>query len=87
MFPRNGRLHGRGALQLGVRSGQRESRELQVIEVRAEPRIHTVTLLALCRKSCLYVVGRGCRLIRLCMAGITIRRQPDELSGCGALVT
>lgn len=50
----------RGALESSVRPGERESGHLQVIEARAEPRIHAgVALRASCGETGLLMVWRG----------------------------
>ena len=74
------------ACQLRVRSGQRKSCELQVVEAGAEPGIHPVALLARGGKSRLHVIGRRGRLVALGVAGVAIGGQTDELPRCRAFV-
>jgi len=63
-----------GAIQGRVHSRQREAGELQMIELRSQPCIDRVTLLALRREAAGNVVRR-CRLLkRVLVTGIALNR-------------
>src|ERR1700752_1386372 len=74
------------AVERGVHSGKREER---VIELRAQPVIHRMTLLALHRKRrrrC-RVAGRRGLLVRRLVAGVALHREALELPNRCSLVT
>ena len=74
------------AIQRGVCTRQRITRELQVIKLGAQPAIHRVAYLAICGEIQRRVAWI-CSLLEICqMAGITIRGKPLKLSDRRALV-
>ena len=74
-----------GALQRSVRTGEGKT-IFRMIDLGAEPTIEIVALDTVCGKTRGHVV-RLRALVGLCMAGNTIRRQSEVLSGGRALVT
>ena len=62
----------RRAIQRGVRTGQGEAGELQMVELRAHPVVHGMALLATDGQVQLHVVQPGCSRINeiLLMAGV-----------------
>lgn len=77
----------RRALERGMHSSQREPREFQVIKIHAKPVVHAVALLASGGETRRHVAGAGSVLIISCVAGVALRCQSLELSGCCPLVT
>ena len=77
-----------GAIQGRMCASQRESGELQVIELRAHPVVHRVALFALDRQAQGDVVDANglCADKVFLVARIAGRRQALELSDCSALV-
>lgn len=63
------------ALQRCMHASQCKARELQVIEIHAEPRIHVVAFLAGSRKSRTDMAGAGGLLKILCVAGVALGRH------------
>lgn len=52
----------------GMHSGQRIPRELQVIKLRVEPRVHRMAAFARCRKACRHMIEYGSLKILLVAA-------------------
>ena len=74
------------AVERGVRAGQSEPRELQVVKLSSEPVVLAVTLLALNREVERHMTGIVCRLEILLVAAVAVRRHRIELAQCAILV-
>lgn len=77
----------RGAVQRGVHAGQSEAGELQVIEARAEPRVHGVAQLATGAEAGCHVAGTSSPLERLRVAGVALGRHRGEVAQSTIFVT
>lgn len=74
------------ASQRGMRSGQREARELAVIESGALPHVHAVAVFAGCRKIGRHMVQRRPCLIIPQVARDALRAQPGVHASGGAVM-